>query len=61
MEGIVGSGRAIIVLSSGIYSSTAAVLATKAIRRQLTAVFVDHGFMRDDEMDFAREVLERLI
>jgi GMP synthase PP-ATPase subunit len=37
------------------------VLAAKAIGRRLTAVFVDHGFMRDDELNFAREVLERLV
>ncbi|MEM2866389.1 MAG: glutamine-hydrolyzing GMP synthase [Candidatus Hadarchaeales archaeon] len=45
----VGKGRCIIALSGGVDSSTAAVLAARAIGRRLTAVFVDHGFMRKGE------------
>jgi GMP synthase (glutamine-hydrolysing) len=50
----VGDGKAIIALSGGIDSSTAAVLAMKAIGKQLTAVFVDHGFMREGEPEYIR-------
>jgi GMP synthase (glutamine-hydrolysing) len=45
----VGSDRCIIGLSGGVDSSTAAVLASRAIGKRLTAVFVDHGFMREGE------------
>ncbi|MEM2375250.1 MAG: glutamine-hydrolyzing GMP synthase [Candidatus Bathyarchaeia archaeon] len=56
----VGNGRAIIALSGGIDSSTAAVLAMKAIGERLTAVFVDHGFMREGEPEFIREVFGKM-
>lgn len=49
MKSIVGDGKAIIALSGGIDSSTATLLAAKALGRNLTAVFVDHGFMRQNE------------
>ncbi|UCD39493.1 MAG: glutamine-hydrolyzing GMP synthase, partial [Candidatus Bathyarchaeota archaeon] len=42
----IGQGRAIIGLSGGIDSSVATTLAAKALGTNLTAVFVDHGFMR---------------
>jgi GMP synthase (glutamine-hydrolysing) len=35
-------------------SSTAAVLASRAIGKRLTAVFVDHGFMREGEPEAIR-------
>ena len=38
-------------LSGGVDSSVAAVLLSKAIGRQLTCVFVDHGLLRKDEGD----------
>ena len=60
MKRLIGGGRAIIALSGGIDSSTAAVLAMKAIGNQLTAVFVDHGFMRDGEPEFIKEVFGRM-
>lgn len=50
-----GGGRCIIGLSGGVDSSTAAVLAAKAVGKNLTAVFVDHGFMRKGEP----EIIER--
>ncbi|MEM2026906.1 MAG: glutamine-hydrolyzing GMP synthase [Candidatus Bathyarchaeia archaeon] len=56
----VRSGKAIIALSGGIDSSTAAVLAMKAIGERLTAVFVDHGFMREGEPEFIREVFGKM-
>jgi GMP synthase (glutamine-hydrolysing) len=45
----VGSANAIIGLSGGIDSSVATALAAKALGDKLTAVFVDHGFMREGE------------
>ncbi|MEM2341187.1 MAG: glutamine-hydrolyzing GMP synthase, partial [Candidatus Bathyarchaeia archaeon] len=53
-------GKAIIALSGGIDSSTAAVLAMKAIGERLTAVFVDHGFMREGEPEFIKEVFGKM-
>ncbi len=44
--------RCITALSGGIDSSTATVLAARAIGKRLTAVFVDHGFMREGEPEF---------
>jgi GMP synthase (glutamine-hydrolysing) len=48
----IGDKKAIIALSGGIDSSTAAVLASRAIGKNLTAVFVDTGLMRKDEPEF---------
>ncbi|WP_297504119.1 glutamine-hydrolyzing GMP synthase [Thermococcus sp.] len=51
----VGNGKAIIALSGGVDSSTAAVLAHKAIGERLHAVFVNTGFMRKNEPEFVVE------
>jgi len=56
----VGKKKAIIALSGGIDSSTATILASEAIGRNLTAVFVDHGFMREDEPDFVKRIFTEL-
>ncbi|HEX69348.1 MAG TPA: glutamine-hydrolyzing GMP synthase, partial [Candidatus Bathyarchaeota archaeon] len=56
----VGESRAIIALSGGIDSSTATALAAKAIGKRLTAVFVDHGFMRAKEPDFVKKTFKNL-
>ena len=55
----VGNGKAIIALSGGIDSSVATALAAKAIGNRLTAVFVDHGFMREDEPEFVKNVFQK--
>lgn len=54
----VGEERAIIALSGGIDSSTAAVLASKALGKRLIAVFVDHGFMREGEPEGIKRAFE---
>lgn len=46
---MVGNGKAICALSGGVDSSVAAVLAHRAIGRQLTCVFVDNGVLRRGE------------
>ncbi len=56
---VVGSKKCVIGLSGGIDSSTATVLASKAIGRSLTAVFVDHGFMRKGEPEFIQSFFQR--
>ncbi len=56
----VSSGKAIVALSGGIDSSTATALAAKAVGRRLTAVFVDHGFMRADEPEFVNNTFKNL-
>ena len=47
----VGGGKVLCALSGGVDSSVAAVLMSKAIGRQLTCVFVDHGLLRKNEGD----------
>ncbi len=54
-------GKAIIALSGGIDSSTAAVLAARAIGERLHAVFVDTGLMRENEVEYVRRVFSRLL
>ncbi|MFH1328327.1 MAG: glutamine-hydrolyzing GMP synthase [Candidatus Bathyarchaeota archaeon] len=52
--------KCIVALSGGIDSSTVAILATRAVGKNLTAVFVDHGFMRKGEPDFVKDVFIKL-
>jgi GMP synthase (glutamine-hydrolysing) len=47
----VGSGRVLLALSGGVDSSVVAALMSKAVGRQLTCVFVDHGLLRKDEAE----------
>ena len=47
----VGDGKVLLALSGGVDSSVAAVLLSKAIGKQLTCVFVDHGLLRKNEGD----------
>ena len=56
----IGEGRAIIALSGGIDSSVATALAAKAIDNRLTAVFVDQGFMRENEPEFVKKTFQKL-
>jgi len=51
-------GHAIIGLSGGVDSSVATMLVAKAVGKNLTAVFVDHGFMRKGEPEMVKKTFE---
>ncbi len=52
----VGTGRVLLALSGGVDSSVLAGLLSKAIGKQLTCVFVDHGLLRKNEGDEVESV-----
>jgi len=52
----IGDKKAICALSGGVDSSVAAVLVHKAIGKNLTCIFVDHGLLRKDEGDQVEEI-----
>jgi GMP synthase (glutamine-hydrolysing) len=60
VKDVVGDGKAIIALSGGVDSTVTTVIAMKAIGKRLTAVFVDHGFLRDGDLEFVKEFFGRM-
>jgi len=54
----VGDKKVICGLSGGVDSSVVAALIHKAIGKQLTCIFVDHGLLRKDEGKQVKEVFE---
>ena len=52
----VGSDRMILALSGGVDSSVVAALCARAIGKQLTCVFVNHGLLRKGEPEQVEEV-----
>ncbi len=52
----IGDKKALCALSGGVDSSVAAVLVHKAIGKNLTCVFVDHGLLRKNEGDQVEEI-----
>lgn len=55
----VGNKTVVCGLSGGVDSSVAAVLVHKAIGKNLTCIFVDHGLLRKNEGDEVEEVFRR--
>lgn len=54
----VQSQKVILALSGGVDSSVLAVLLKKAIGKNLTCVFVDHGFLRLNEVEEVKANLD---
>ena len=52
----IGDKKALCALSGGVDSSVAAVLLNKAIGKNLTCIFVDHGLLRKNEGDEVEKV-----
>ena len=52
----VGNGKVLLALSGGVDSSVLAGLLSRAIGKQLTCVFVDHGLLRKNEGDEVENV-----
>ena len=49
LKAMLGNDRVILGLSGGVDSSVCAVLLNKAIGKNLTCIFVDHGMLRKNE------------
>jgi GMP synthase (glutamine-hydrolysing) len=56
----VGKDRVLLAVSGGVDSSTLALLLSRAIGSQLTAVFVDHGLLRLNERHEVEQALRPL-
>jgi GMP synthase (glutamine-hydrolysing) len=54
----VGDKKVLLAMSGGVDSSVCAVLLHKAIGKQLTCVFVDHGCMRKNEAKEVKKVFK---
>ncbi|MEE0925943.1 MAG: glutamine-hydrolyzing GMP synthase subunit GuaA, partial [Methanobrevibacter sp.] len=54
----IGDEKAIIALSGGVDSSVCSVLVGEAIGDNLTAVFVNHGLLREGEAEQVQEVFK---
>ena len=52
----IGNKKALCALSGGVDSSVAAVLLSKAIGKNLTCIFVDHGLLRKNEGDEVEQI-----
>lgn len=55
-----GDDKVVLGLSGGVDSSVAAVLLNKAIGKNLSCIFVDHGLLRKDEFETVMRDYEHL-
>ena len=55
----VGEDRVILALSGGVDSSVVAALGARAIGRQMTCVFINHGLLRKGEPEQVEEVFTK--
>jgi len=56
----IGDKNVILGLSGGVDSSVAAALLSRAVGKQLTCVFLDHGLLRKGEGDFVEKTFTTL-
>lgn len=55
----IGNKKVLCALSGGVDSSVAALLVHKAVGKQLTCIFVDHGLLRKDEGDQVETIFRK--
>jgi len=55
----IGDKKVLCALSGGVDSSVSAVMVSKAVGKQLTCIFVDHGLLRKNEADEVEEVFTK--
>ncbi len=60
LKEMLGNDKVILALSGGVDSSVAAVLLNRAIGKNLTCIFVDHGLLRKNEFETVLENYEHL-
>ena len=60
LKEMLGDDKVILALSGGVDSSVTAVLLNRAIGKNLTCIFVDHGLLRKDEFETVLENYEHL-
>lgn len=56
----IGNKKVLLALSGGVDSTVCAVLLSKAVGKNLTCIFVDHGLMRKNEGDEIEKVFTEM-